>query len=77
MIRPNRAYFGQKDFQQLVIIRHLVKLLDMNIEIVACPIIREEDGLAMSSRNIRLKPEERKAGPIYLQYPQTGQAKRK
>ncbi len=64
IIQPKRAYFGQKDFQQLVIIRHLVKLLDMNIEIVACPIIREGDGLAMSSRNIRLKPEERKEAPF-------------
>lgn len=63
IIQPNRAYFGQKDFQQLVIIRHLVDLLDMNIEIVACPIIREKDGLAMSSRNIRLQPRERKEAP--------------
>lgn len=61
---PTRAYFGQKDFQQLVIIRHLVKLLEMNIEIVPCAIIREKDGLAMSSRNIRLSPEERKEAPL-------------
>jgi pantoate--beta-alanine ligase len=64
---PHRAYFGQKDFQQLVIIRHLVKLLDKNIEIVSCAIIREKDGLAMSSRNIRLGPEERKEAPFIYQ----------
>jgi pantoate--beta-alanine ligase len=64
LTEPHRAYFGQKDFQQLVIIRHLVKLLGMNIEIVACPIIRESDGLAMSSRNIRLGPEERMEAPF-------------
>ena len=64
---PQRAYFGQKDFQQLVIIRHLVKLLDMDIKIVSCAIIREKDGLAMSSRNIRLGPEERKEAPFIYQ----------
>lgn len=64
MINPVRAYFGQKDFQQLVIIRHLVRKMDMKIEIVSCPIIREKDGLAMSSRNIRLGRKERKAAPF-------------
>ncbi len=64
MIEPHRAYFGQKDFQQLVIIRHLVKLLEMKIEIVSCPIVRESDGLAMSSRNIRLGPKERMEAPF-------------
>jgi pantoate--beta-alanine ligase len=67
IVRPHRAYFGQKDFQQLVIIRHLVKKMDMEIEIVACPIIREKDGLAMSSRNIRLGRKERKAAPFIYQ----------
>ncbi len=64
---PHRAYFGEKDFQQLVIIRRLVYLLDKNIEIVPCAIIREKDGLAMSSRNIRLGPEERKEAPFIYQ----------
>lgn len=61
---PDRAYFGQKDFQQLVIIKHMVDKLDMPVEIIACPIIRESDGLAMSSRNIRLGPSERKEAPF-------------
>lgn len=61
---PRRAYFGQKDFQQLVIIRRLVDLLGMDVEIMTCPIVREPDGLAMSSRNVRLSREERKAAPF-------------
>jgi pantoate--beta-alanine ligase len=65
--RPTRAYFGQKDFQQLVIVRRLVDLLGMDLEIVACPIIREKDGLAMSSRNMRLSKTERALAPaIFL-----------
>jgi pantoate--beta-alanine ligase len=64
LIRPHRAYFGQKDFQQLVIIRKLVELLKINLTIVSCPIIREKDGLAMSSRNTRLSKEERKLAPF-------------
>ena len=63
LIRPHRAYFGQKDFQQLVIIRRLVEILELNLTIVPCPIIREKDGLAMSSRNTRLSKEERKLAP--------------
>ncbi|OFY82427.1 MAG: pantoate--beta-alanine ligase [Bacteroidetes bacterium RIFCSPLOWO2_12_FULL_35_15] len=66
IVEPQKAYFGQKDFQQLAIIRTMVKQLEMPIEIVACPIIREENGLAMSSRNERLTKEERKrAGFIF------------
>jgi len=66
-INPARAYFGQKDFQQLVIVRRLVEILNMNLDVVACPIIREEDGLAISSRNIRLNRDERKLAPfIYI-----------
>jgi pantoate--beta-alanine ligase len=62
-IRPHRAYFGHKDFQQLVIVRHLVKILGLDLEVVACPIVREADGLAMSSRNVRLSKDERRAAP--------------
>jgi pantoate--beta-alanine ligase len=64
VIHPDRAYFGQKDFQQLVIVKRLVEILKMDIMIVECPIIRENDGLAMSSRNIRLTREERKLAPF-------------
>lgn len=60
---PDRAYFGEKDFQQLAIIKRMVKNIEMNIEIVPCPIVRENDGLAMSSRNVRLNEEERKLAP--------------
>ncbi len=63
LIRPQRAYFGQKDFQQLVVIRNLVEILELNLTIVSCPIIREKNGLAMSSRNARLNKEERKLAP--------------
>jgi len=62
-VNPDRAYFGQKDFQQLVIIRRMVEILGLNLDIVACPIVREEDGLAMSSRNVQLNREERKLAP--------------
>ena len=64
IVAPDRAYFGQKDAQQLAVIKRMVKDLNMPLTITGCPIIREEDGLAKSSRNTYLSPEERKAALV-------------
>lgn len=61
---PTRAYFGEKDYQQIAVIRKMAQLEGFNFDIVACPILRHEDGLAMSSRNVRLTPEQRGIAPM-------------
>ena len=63
MVEPTRAYFGEKDFQQIAVIRAMIKQLGLNLDIVTCPCVREPDGLAKSSRNVRLTPLVRKIAP--------------
>lgn len=63
-VEPDNAYFGEKDFQQVAIIRAMVKQLNMPVRIHACPILRETDGLAMSSRNLRLSNDQRQKAPL-------------
>lgn len=72
IVNPTRAYFGQKDYQQALVIRRLVQDLDMNIDIVVCPTVREEDGLAMSSRNLYLNEKERPAATVLYRALQAG-----
>jgi len=64
LVEPTRSYFGQKDAQQLLLIKKMIADLKMNLEIIACPTIREEDGLAMSSRNVYLKAEDRRLAGV-------------
>lgn len=67
IVRPDRLYMGQKDFQQLSIVRDMIRQLALPVELVMCPTVREPDGLAMSSRNVRLSPDMRAAAPIIHQ----------
>ena len=74
IVVPDKAYFGQKDAQQLAVIRHMVRDLNFGIEIVGCPIIREEDGLAKSSRNTYLNEKERQAALVLSRSLKEGKA---
>jgi pantoate--beta-alanine ligase len=74
LVRPDRAYFGEKDWQQLQLVRGMVDALFVDTEIVGCPIVREEDGLAMSSRNERLDPESRRRAAEFAAALQAGGA---
>ena len=77
LTHPTRAYFGQKDFQQLVVVRRLVEIMGLDLSIVACPIIREADGLAMSSRNVKLSQSQRKLAPFIYATLRLAEEKRK
>jgi len=72
IFRPHRAYFGRKDAQQLAVLRRVVRDLDVGVELVGCPIVREPDGLAMSSRNGYLDPDERRAATVLFRALQAG-----
>jgi pantoate--beta-alanine ligase len=72
IVQPRRAYFGEKDFQQLNLIEGMVKAFFLPVEIVPVPTVREQDGLALSSRNVRLKPEERRQAPLIYRWLKEG-----
>ena len=74
VVGPCRAYFGEKDFQQLAVVRRMADDLSFPVEVVGCPTVREPDGLAMSSRNTYLTPEERQAAPVVHRALQAGRA---
>jgi pantoate--beta-alanine ligase len=74
IVQPDKAYFGQKDAQQVAVIKKMVKDLNMPLEVVVCPTVREADGLAMSSRNTYLTPEMRKGAPVLYQSLQKARA---
>jgi pantoate--beta-alanine ligase len=74
IVRPDRAYFGEKDYQQLCIIRRMVEDLNLEVKVVALPIYRESDGLALSSRNVYLQPAERTSATILFQALQTARS---
>ena len=65
VVRPDRAYFGEKDWQQLQLVRDMAAAFFLDVEVVSCPVVREGDGLAMSSRNVRLSDEERRRAPEF------------
>lgn len=69
-VKPDKAFFGSKDYQQVMVVKSLVKQLNLSVEIIPCPILREADGLAMSSRNTRLTAEERKIAALIPQWMQ-------
>jgi pantoate--beta-alanine ligase len=75
IVRPARAYFGQKDAQQVAVIKRMVRDLDFDLEIVVCPIVREPDGLAMSSRNVYLSENERSRATVLFRALQTGRSR--
>src|SRR5690606_12238694 len=74
IVGPCRAYFGAKDFQQVAVVARMVRDLSFPVQVVACPTVRERDGLALSSRNTYLTPEERAAAPVVHRALQAGRA---